>query len=132
MFHEYSDNDVDEDKLRDKNEDDEIGRSDNRIDATVTLTVHTGITLIAKQVLVININNIDEHAAKEGLQCSAVQRFNHPDLIPRLSGLSSFLTPTLHIFSQSCTSLNLRFIFQAMILACRDEKVNDGKQSFLP
>ena len=51
MFHKDGDDDVDEHELRDENEDDEVDRSDDRIDAAVVYTVRRRVTVVAQCVL---------------------------------------------------------------------------------
>lgn len=47
MFHKYGDDDVDEYKLRDEDEDDEVDGSNDGVDTTVARTVWRRIAVIA-------------------------------------------------------------------------------------
>ena len=56
VFHENSDDDVDKDELCNEHEDDEVDRSDERVDTAVVAAVVRVITVVAQCVLQIDTN----------------------------------------------------------------------------
>lgn len=54
MFHENSDDDVDENKLSHEDEDNKENWSNDRVDATVTNTIFRSLTVVFQGVLLLN------------------------------------------------------------------------------